>query len=100
MTKQDLPDDSSSIKPGDILARKIDTYAPMRDGQKFIAIIRGFPMYFTGDTAMKAMKIADDFRLAQALKVRRRKFPEHLREKAEAATKRMNERREARRAKK
>lgn len=100
MTNQDLPPDASAIKPGDILVRPIHTYAPMQEGQKFIAIIRGFPMYFTGDTAMQARKIADDFRLAQALKVRGSKFPEHLREKAEAATQRMNDRHEARKAKK
>lgn len=96
MTNQDLPTDDAGIKPGDILAQPIHTYAPMQEGRRFIAIIRGFPMYFTGETAVQACKRADDFRLAQALKVRGSKFPEHLREKAEAATIREEERRKTR----
>lgn len=90
MTKQDLPADETYIKPGDILIRPIHTYAPMQEGKSFIAIISGFPMYFKGSTAIQARKIADDFRLVQSLKIRGSKFPDHLREKAEAAVKRMD----------
>jgi hypothetical protein len=68
-----------------ILNRPIHTFAPMQDGQRFVAIIQGFPMHFRGDSAMQAKKLADDFRLVESLKVLGSKFPDELREKAEAA---------------
>ena len=97
MTSQDLHGEKDECKvpahKRDILDRPIFTYAPMQDGQRYVAIIRGFPAYFYGNTAVQARKLADDFRLSHALDVRgETNFPPELLEKARAAQERRKKR--------
>lgn len=71
----------------DVLHARISTYAPMSDGGRYVAIIDGFPMHFFGATAVRAYRLADDFRLRNALALRGAdKFPPDLLSKAVAAT--------------
>lgn len=82
-----------------ILEQKIHTFSPMQDGQRFVAIINGFPAHFFGNTAMQAHKAADDWRLIHTKRFAGKKFPAELVEKAEAAIERAATRKAERPAK-
>lgn len=72
-----------------ILNRDILVYAPMRDGEKHLAIIKGFPAYFLAETAIGAVRAASDFRLIQSEKLMGKNFPDDLREKLAASIERI-----------
>lgn len=73
----------------DLLDRPISTWRPMQDGMPYLAKIRSFNMFFRGETAMKAMRAAKDFRLIEAHKLRGDdKFPDEHREALNAALER------------
>ena len=61
----------------DILDRPIYTFAPMQDGQRFVAMIHGLPMPHRGRTALAARRAANDWRLIEAHKMlfKTGKFP-------------------------
>lgn len=70
----------------DILRAQIDVFSSA-DGERHVAIIRGFPMHFFGKTIVRSYRAADEFRLVQALALRgEKKFPPDLLDKAKAAT--------------
>jgi|GEM_PF-6860174 len=74
----------------DLLDRPIFTWSPMQEGMPYLAKIRSFEMFFRGDTAMKAMRAANDFRLIEAHKLRGDdKFPDEHREALQAALERV-----------
>lgn len=76
----------------DVLDAPIDVWKPMREGQPFLAVIRGLHMLFKAQTAMKAKKMADDFRLVEAVRTRGwANIPEEHHERAKDAVKRSKE---------